>query len=82
MEPEKRKTKIRGRREFLLHVTAAATAGWVGWPAVHSGRAADGTSSPSGTAPWQIGCFTRPWGRFEYAVALDAIARRASNTSA
>jgi len=25
-------------------------------------------------ATWQIGCFTRPWGQYDYRVALDAIA--------
>ena len=24
--------------------------------------------------PWQLGCYTRPWDRFDYRVALDGIA--------
>jgi sugar phosphate isomerase/epimerase len=27
-----------------------------------------------GGNPWQIGCYTRPWGGYDYRVALDAIA--------
>lgn len=31
------------------------------------------TSARKKKAAWQIGCYTRPWDRFEYRVALDAI---------
>ncbi len=30
-------------------------------------------ATPS-AGPWQIGCYTRPWDRYDYRVALDAIA--------
>ena len=29
---------------------------------------------PESGGPWQIGCYTRPWDKFEYRFALDAIA--------
>ncbi|MDD4869106.1 MAG: sugar phosphate isomerase/epimerase [Kiritimatiellae bacterium] len=32
-----------------------------------------GISSAAGTS-WQIGCYTRPWDKYDYRVALDAIA--------
>lgn len=35
---------------------------------------ARGRAAAEGVGPWQIGCFTRPWGRYEVRVALDAIA--------
>ena len=74
MEQEKRKTKIPGRREFLLDVTAAASAGWIGWRGARSSCAAEDKWDLSDTAQWRIGCFTRPWGQFDYRAALDAIA--------
>jgi len=38
----------------------------------HPTAAADPRTATRG--PWQIGCFTRPWGEYDYRVALDAIA--------
>ena len=35
-----------------------------------AGAAAD---SSAGAKGWQIGCYTRPWGKYDYRVALDAI---------
>jgi len=32
------------------------------------------TSDERRTTGWQIGCYTRPWAKYEYSVALDAIA--------
>jgi sugar phosphate isomerase/epimerase len=32
------------------------------------------TLSKNSDGPWQIGCYTRPWGQYDYRVALDAIA--------
>ncbi|HKI17666.1 MAG TPA: hypothetical protein VKA15_07285, partial [Isosphaeraceae bacterium] len=54
------------RRQFLgataiACLSRAARAGSVGERAPSAG-------------PWQIGCYTRPWDRFDYRVALDAIA--------
>ena len=48
------------RRSFLGGSLAVAAAG----------AAAMGKQGPA----WQIGCYTRPWDRWEYRVALDAIA--------
>ncbi|HUT37640.1 MAG TPA: sugar phosphate isomerase/epimerase family protein [Planctomycetota bacterium] len=44
--------------------------GLVGLAASRTGRAAE--AEPP--AAWQIGCWTRPWDKHEYRVALDAIA--------
>ena len=33
-------------------------------------------ATPS-AGPWQIGCYTRPWDRFDYRVRLTASPRRA-----
>jgi sugar phosphate isomerase/epimerase len=57
------------RRRFL----------WIGAAAAGVARC----SSPADTAPpappadgarWRLGCYTRPWGRHDYRVALDAVA--------
>jgi sugar phosphate isomerase/epimerase len=39
-------------------------------PASHSAAPVEG----EGKRPWQIGCYTRPWAKHDYRVALDAIA--------
>jgi sugar phosphate isomerase/epimerase len=46
-------------------------AGLIATPLAMSQRA---SAEDAGKPPWQIGCYTRPWGRHEYRVALDAIA--------
>jgi len=57
------------RRLFLEQTTQVAAAGLVAsW--LDSRRAA---AEPSQKA-WQIGCYTRPWDKYDYRVALDAIA--------
>jgi sugar phosphate isomerase/epimerase len=33
-----------------------------------------GATDTKNTDRWQIGCYTRPWGKYDYRVALDAIA--------
>jgi len=52
-------------RRGFLH--GAATAGAVGLLASRLGSAAE-------QAAWQVGCYTRPWDKHDYRVALDAIA--------
>ena len=32
-------------------------------------------SRAAGESPWQVGCYTRPWSRHDYRVALDGIAQ-------
>ncbi len=59
------------RRQFLGRTlaagAAAATAGHLlGSPCI--------AASPWKEGEWQIGCYTRPWDKFDYRVALDAIA--------
>ncbi|HNR33906.1 MAG TPA: sugar phosphate isomerase/epimerase family protein [Candidatus Hydrogenedentes bacterium] len=54
------------RRMFLK----SSVAGCVGL-AVARDAGADETQE---TAKWRIGCYTRPWDKYEYRVALDAIA--------
>ncbi len=56
------------RRGFLTRATAGGALA-LGLSAAGRRVAADDTASP-----YQIGCYTRPWGNQEYRVALDAIA--------
>jgi len=60
------------RRTFLTHTLALGAAG------LATGRVRTQGSgqalAASGAEAWQIGIFTRPWGKHEYRVALDAIA--------
>lgn len=53
-------------RRTFLQTTAALGAG--AWCAVRA--AAD----PSGPTGWKLGCYTRPWDKFDLATALDGIA--------
>ncbi len=56
------------RRVFLGRTLQAGVAGWT----LANVRQV-GAASP--TEPrWQIGCYTRPWDKYDYRVALDAIA--------
>ena len=58
------------RRDFLdktLKFGAASLA------ASYTLKSSDLTSAAE-TEPWQIGCYTRPWARYDYRVAFDAIA--------
>src|SRR3954452_15175218 len=53
------------RRRFLESTVAMGVAA-LGAPASEiKGRSA---------GPWKLGCYTRPWDRYEYRVALDGIA--------
>jgi len=59
------------RRRFLAHSLAVPAAGWL----TSRIDAAEAQAAPGAKpAGWQIGIFTRPWGQWEYRVALDAIA--------
>lgn len=51
------------RRHFLGGLSAAI--------AVLNAR---GAAASSVASPWQLGCYTRPWAKHDYRVALDAIA--------
>ena len=64
---------VPGRRDFLFRVAGTAAGATIGWLAGRSCRAVDNVSY-SEARPWRIGCFTRPWGRFDYTVAMNAIA--------
>ena len=60
------------RRCFLGQTVKLGTAGL-------AASCAAALPTPAATRPtvgglWQIGCYTRPWGRHDYRVALDAIA--------
>ena len=57
------------RRGFLGRTLLATSAGALGptLPRLASAQSATG-------AGWQIGCYTRPWDKFDYRVAFDAIA--------
>jgi len=59
-----------GRREMLGRVAAAAGAGFLAARA----PASETTKEKPVKSKWQIGCYTRPWDRWEYRTALDAIA--------
>ncbi len=52
------------RREFLGGACALVGSAAIG----ETAKRADGAE------PWQIGCYTRPWDKFDYRVALDGIA--------
>jgi len=56
------------RRAFLEQTAKLTATGLIAsvTPAVSGESAADG--------PWQIGCYTRPWAKYDYRAALDAIA--------
>ncbi len=60
---------IQTRRQFLaqsLQIAAGALAG----PALLGSADAAAESG----SPWQIGCYTRPWAKFDYRAAMDDIA--------
>ncbi|UCD62727.1 MAG: TIM barrel protein, partial [Candidatus Zixiibacteriota bacterium] len=57
------------RREFLGKTVRFGTAGLAATCAATSP-----TLAKKSDGPWQIGCYTRPWGQYDYRVALDAIA--------
>ena len=57
------------RREFLGKTVKLGTAGFAATCA-----AVSPTLANKSDGPWQIGCYTRPWGQHDYRVALDAIA--------
>jgi len=57
------------RREFLVRTAAA------GGAALAATAAAAGAADKPPKPRWQIGCYTRPWDRYEYRTALDAIAK-------
>lgn len=52
------------RRAFLSAAAAGLTAA----------STSRGWSGPASAGPWKIGCYTRPWDKYEYRVAFDAIA--------
>jgi len=60
-------------RRTFLHETARV--GAAGLAAAHLGTLLQDVAAASDTEDqWQIGCYTRPWDKYEYRVALDAIA--------
>ncbi len=58
------------RREFLGRTLASGASGLVARQLLARDAFA---ASPSGGG-WQVGCYTRPWAKYDYRVALDAIA--------
>ncbi|NOX56099.1 MAG: sugar phosphate isomerase/epimerase [Planctomycetes bacterium] len=58
------------RRTFLAGAVGAA-AGWASWPRLFA-RAGEGPQGSEGA--YQVGIYTRPWDKYDYRVALDAIA--------
>lgn len=60
------------RREFLARTLALGTAG-LALPQILPQTASRAVAAQN-AGGWQIGIYTRPWGKFEYPVALDAIA--------
>jgi len=59
------------RRQFLGRTVKLGTAGLAA-SCITTSLASATKESHSG--PWKIGCYTRPWGQYDYRVALDAIA--------
>ena len=60
------------RRGFLSRTVKLGSAGLTARCFPASSVRADTDSQKEG--PWRIGCYTRPWDRHDYRVALDAIA--------
>jgi sugar phosphate isomerase/epimerase len=60
------------RRHFLGRTLKAGAAG-LGACCIAASPASAGKKTERGGL-WQIGCYTRPWDRYDYRVALDAIA--------
>jgi hypothetical protein len=60
------------RRSFLGKAIKFGTAG-LAVSCADISPAADTAKSVTG-GPWQIGCYTRPWDKYDYRTALDAIA--------
>jgi len=56
------------RRDFLDRTLKIGAAGLAA-----SCAAGSPTADPK-SQRWQIGCYTRPWAKYDYRVALDAIA--------
>ena len=59
------------RRDFLDRTVKLGAAGLAASCAATSIESA---LARAGTEKWQIGCYTRPWAKYDYRVALDAIA--------
>jgi len=60
------------RRDFLDRTLRLSAAGLAASYA--TGLAESVCPAAEGRSQWQIGCYTRPWDKYEYRVALDAIA--------
>ncbi len=56
------------RRDFLGHSLRLGAAG------LAASCTAASTMASAANERWQIGCYTRPWAKYDYRVALDAIA--------
>jgi len=61
------------RREFIRRAMQCGAAGMMGAPLTAS-RLAAAAEAEAAPAPWQIGCFTRPWAKYDCPAALDAVA--------
>ena len=59
------------RRAFLEQSAKVAATGLAGSYVNSLSASASGQSTDG---PWQIGCYTRPWDKYDYRTALDAIA--------
>jgi sugar phosphate isomerase/epimerase len=65
--------KLFSRRRFLGQTAAIGAAALAGsCPPGAPSRAMAG--NPTIGNPWQIGCYTRPWAKYDYRTAMDAIA--------
>jgi sugar phosphate isomerase/epimerase len=61
------------RRHFLSVAGQIGASGLAASCLAASGKTTD--AQPDARSPWQIGCYTRPWDKYDYRVALDAIAK-------
>ncbi|MHC4144658.1 MAG: hypothetical protein ACYSUD_07765, partial [Planctomycetota bacterium] len=62
-------SKKMSRRDFLDRTLKIGAAGFAA-----SCTAESATAAVVAGERWQIGCYTRPWDKYDYRVALDAIA--------
>ena len=60
------------RRGFLGRTAALGATALAGFSPIDSAGQASAETCPA-DRPWQIGCYTRPWAKFDYRTAMDAI---------
>jgi sugar phosphate isomerase/epimerase len=68
-----RSKNLLSRRGFLGRTAALGATALAGFSLIDSPGRATAETRPA-DRPWQIGCYTRPWAKYDYRTAMDAIA--------